>query len=778
MSNRSWVTLATNDSYALGALVLAHSLQRAGSVYSAVVLITPSVTDAMRERLRAVFADVIIVDVLDSRDAAHLALLQRPELGITFTKIHCWGLTQFEKCVFLDADALVVQNCDELFEREELSAAPDVGWPDCFNSGVFVFTPSKDTFDALIKFAKERGSFDGGDQGLLNSFFSDWAHGDIKKHLPFLYNVTSAAFYSYLPALKHFGQNLKIIHFIGAAKPWLQTYNWESHTVDAPGHLQQFLQLWWTIFVTSVHPQLDVAMEEAEVWTDPPPPPHTHYYVPEVNPYSEFPWHHMNYDESQQEKEQNQTDFSEYIDPWKLYEGNQTLTQDLKTEEERVIFMEELRDYASEFAPQQQYLESSHSHNSHNFPTPHQHHEHHHHDAHYEHHHSHHQPDYSDNTSEQSHRSNQNQHHQHQQSHQSYYDDHSWPYNKQTGVAGTLARVVVGSAATQRDALDELTRRQGWEAGNIDYMGADSFDNIWAKISQTLNQAPKAKEPSPPPKAPSPLKENTPIAAPSPAVKQPSPPKEPAPVAAPAPVVATAPVEVPAPVAAPEPVPAPAQVEVPAVVAAPATVDAPAPVVAPAPVAAATPVEVPASVEVPAPVAAPVEVPPPSAVEASATGTEVASLIDPASLPATVSDLVKAAPTKNAEPPVVPPTPPVTPKSTPEASTTPVSEVPPVVTATTPVLTATEPTVPVVAPATPATPLQEVVPELAAASAASPKVAGEATPVQSTEGNLTPLKTLDLSGSTDSPPLANTPSKEEPSDAAKTTEEAAQETRL
>lgn len=142
----------------------------------------------------------------------------------------------------------------------------------------------------------------------------------------------------------------------------------------------------------------------------------------------------MNYDESQQEKEQNQTDFSEYIDPWKLYEGNQTLTQDLKTEEERVIFMEELRDYASEFAPQQQYLESSHSHESHNFPTPHQHHEHHHHDAHYEHHHSHHQPDYSDNTSEQSHRSNQNQHHQHQQSHQSYYDDHSWPYNKQVNI--------------------------------------------------------------------------------------------------------------------------------------------------------------------------------------------------------------------------------------------------------------------------------------------------------------------------------------------------------
>ncbi|KAJ8736559.1 hypothetical protein PYW08_007215 [Mythimna loreyi] len=260
MSNRAWVTLATNDSYGLGALVLAHSLRRVGSAYPAVVLITPSVTEPMRERLRAVFAEVITVDVLDSQDAAHLALLQRPELGITFTKIHCWNLTQYEKCVFLDADTLVVQNSDELFEREQLSAAPDVGWPDCFNSGVFVFTPSADTFSKLIAFAQERGSFDGGDQGLLNSFFSDWARGDINKHLPFLYNVTSAAFYSYLPALKHYGQDLKIIHFIGAAKPWLQQFNFGSGSVDAPEHVRGLLQLWWDIFVGQVHAQLDTGM--------------------------------------------------------------------------------------------------------------------------------------------------------------------------------------------------------------------------------------------------------------------------------------------------------------------------------------------------------------------------------------------------------------------------------------------------------------------------------------------------------------------------------------
>jgi glycogenin glucosyltransferase len=86
--------------------------------------------------------------------------------------LHCWKLVQYSKCVFLDADTLVrdeqsisfvnvfitltltyksvfyqiLKNCDELFDRDELSAAPDAGWPDCFNSGVFVFVPSEDTF--------------------------------------------------------------------------------------------------------------------------------------------------------------------------------------------------------------------------------------------------------------------------------------------------------------------------------------------------------------------------------------------------------------------------------------------------------------------------------------------------------------------------------------------------------------------------------------------------------------------------------------------------------
>lgn len=65
------------------------------------------------------------------------------------------------RAVFLDADTMVLQNIDELFDKAELSASPDCGWPDTFNSGVFVCVPDRGMFEELFRFAQEKGSFDG-----------------------------------------------------------------------------------------------------------------------------------------------------------------------------------------------------------------------------------------------------------------------------------------------------------------------------------------------------------------------------------------------------------------------------------------------------------------------------------------------------------------------------------------------------------------------------------------------------------------------------------------
>uniref|UniRef100_A0A673H4W0 glycogenin glucosyltransferase n=1 Tax=Sinocyclocheilus rhinocerous TaxID=307959 RepID=A0A673H4W0_9TELE len=259
MAQQAFVTLATNDSYARGAMVLGKSLRNHKTSKKLVVLIGPHVSDQARAVLHKIFDEVRLVNVLDSGDTAHLAMMKRPDLGVTFTKLHCWTLTHYSKCVFMDADTLVVSNIDELFDREERSAAPDPGWPDCFNSGVFMFRPSNETYGKLLQYCTEHGSFDGGDQGVLNGFFSDWATADINKHLPFIYNMSSIAIYTYLPAFKQYGANAKVVHFLGQMKPWSYTYNPTQRGVrgDAQASSQPGLLLqWWALYSAEVVPML------------------------------------------------------------------------------------------------------------------------------------------------------------------------------------------------------------------------------------------------------------------------------------------------------------------------------------------------------------------------------------------------------------------------------------------------------------------------------------------------------------------------------------------
>lgn len=42
-------------------------------------------------------------------------------------------------------------------------------------------------------------------------------------------------------------------------------------------------------------------------------------------------------------------------------------------------------------------------------------------------------------------------------------------------------------------AIEDFLRRQSWEHGNADYLGKDSFSNIWAKINETLGSTSEVK---------------------------------------------------------------------------------------------------------------------------------------------------------------------------------------------------------------------------------------------------------------------------------------------
>lgn len=239
MAPHAFVTLLTSDSYLPGALVAAHALkENEKHSLQDIDLVCLAALDIVSlssvKILQQVFDFVLGVDEIGSSHCEkELNLLGRQELSSSVTKIHVWRLAQYQKIIYIDADTLPIRPMSHLFTLEaSFSACADTGWPDCFNSGLMVIRPSEEMFEKIFKHFIHHGSWDGGDQGLLNDFFtvdssrtssaSSEDPSPCWNRLSFIYNVTPSAYYSYAPAYKRYHDEISMIHFIGPEKPWHQ----------------------------------------------------------------------------------------------------------------------------------------------------------------------------------------------------------------------------------------------------------------------------------------------------------------------------------------------------------------------------------------------------------------------------------------------------------------------------------------------------------------------------------------------------------------------------
>lgn len=154
----------------------------------------------------------------------------RPRWNQSFAKLAVLGMTQFDTVVMLDADMMVVDNIDDLFDAPAMSAVsagrgarPD--WVD-LNSGLMVIKPSADLYRAAEAIL---GGLDGeslapykqgiGDQDILQILLEGWSAKD-ELHLPERYNLFQDCIASYdrrgiLPYA-----DAAVVHFELAPKPW------------------------------------------------------------------------------------------------------------------------------------------------------------------------------------------------------------------------------------------------------------------------------------------------------------------------------------------------------------------------------------------------------------------------------------------------------------------------------------------------------------------------------------------------------------------------------
>ncbi|MEQ9247563.1 MAG: glycosyl transferase, partial [Nitratireductor sp.] len=144
-----------------------------------------------------------------------------------------WQLTEYERVVFIDADAVVVRNIDRLFGYPEFSAAPNVyeSLADFhrLNSGVFVATPSEATFAAMLARLDQPEAFwRRTDQTFLQAYFPHW-HG-----LPVFFNMLQYVWFN-LPELWDW-TSISIVHY-QYEKPWERDH-------PKATELQPLIDLW------------------------------------------------------------------------------------------------------------------------------------------------------------------------------------------------------------------------------------------------------------------------------------------------------------------------------------------------------------------------------------------------------------------------------------------------------------------------------------------------------------------------------------------------------
>lgn len=161
-----------------------------------------------------------------------------------WNKLLAWTLTEYEKLVLIDSDAILWNNADELFLYPEFAAVQDSVWPlmsqdytQYFNTGplrntlvfsaavvvaflhrssragVMVIKPSVETFNSLMKtldgWARPTSFWwDLSEQTYLNMYFNaSWYH------LPLSYNYVSFLFAGALAAEWNV-EGIKIVHHL------------------------------------------------------------------------------------------------------------------------------------------------------------------------------------------------------------------------------------------------------------------------------------------------------------------------------------------------------------------------------------------------------------------------------------------------------------------------------------------------------------------------------------------------------------------------------------
>eukprot|EP01102_Stenamoeba_stenopodia_P014671 TRINITY_DN4898_c0_g1_i1.p1 TRINITY_DN4898_c0_g1~~TRINITY_DN4898_c0_g1_i1.p1 ORF type:complete len:564 (-),score=19.50 TRINITY_DN4898_c0_g1_i1:71-1714(-) len=166
----AYVSVLYNEEFMMGIRVLGSSLKRSKTQHDMYLLVTPNIPASVIKVVESEGWIVKQVSAIANPHRDHQLYLKR--LNMVFTKLNIYRLVEYEKIVILDADTMVISNSDELFDCVDFCAVVRNGF---FNAGVMVIRPSEELFTELTNLYKVLPSYNGGEQGFLNQWFSNFS---------------------------------------------------------------------------------------------------------------------------------------------------------------------------------------------------------------------------------------------------------------------------------------------------------------------------------------------------------------------------------------------------------------------------------------------------------------------------------------------------------------------------------------------------------------------------------------------------------------------------
>jgi glycogenin len=225
----TYISIITTNEYLEGVLVLYYSLMKTQPKYPFLLLVTPNVSQEILDKLFQHKINYKIVNYI--QNATDFSSNEKSvRWKYTHSKLEIFGQTEFEKLVYLDADMLVLQNIDDLFEKPHMSAAIPSGLlPEYaskhthLNSGLMVIEPSLDLYNDMMSKIRENATKYPGDQDFIQAYYPDWP-SQKELHLDTKYHIFHSDLEQYNKLfgyqLNNSKNSVKVIHYIGSVKPW------------------------------------------------------------------------------------------------------------------------------------------------------------------------------------------------------------------------------------------------------------------------------------------------------------------------------------------------------------------------------------------------------------------------------------------------------------------------------------------------------------------------------------------------------------------------------